>query len=123
MTSLRKGYSTKCGNDCQSHISSVVNSLPPGSVDHLEGWCDVFGSDKSFKPSKIPEPTTHEPGTIGKMNVIQWRLENGYELHHEFDVPIGGYRDPDEEDDSYYFETMYHETANYKDITEGRENE
>lgn len=123
LISLKRGQSTKCGGMCPKHQESVIASLPPGSVDTLDKWCEVFGSDKGFKPKNVPEPTTHEPGTTGKMNVIQWRLENGYELHHEFDAPIGGYRDPDDEDESYYFETMYHETAKFKDITEGLENE
>lgn len=33
-----------------------------------------------------PEPTTARPGSLKKMQVMAWRLANGYHLHHPLDL-------------------------------------
>ena len=38
------------------------------------------------EPPEAPEPTEHLPGSVGKIEVLRWRVANGYRLWHSRDV-------------------------------------
>lgn len=61
---------------CQTN-THVRNKYPPSEVRK-----DACGN----KPGKIPEnPTPHAPGTVDKLELMIWRVANGYMPNHPQD--------------------------------------
>src|SRR5262245_54980822 len=52
--------------------------------DGLCSRCDWRAQVK--QPPPPPWPTMHEPGTEGKLIVLEWRVKNGYALWHPADA-------------------------------------
>ena len=44
------------------------------------------GHDEYFKPTEKPQPTSHVPGSLAKIEELRRRLEEGQALHAEEDA-------------------------------------
>jgi hypothetical protein len=54
--------------------------------DDLLDYIDEWNTDDGFEATIIPEPTQHEPGSPGKVEVLAERLRLGHQLWNEKDA-------------------------------------
>lgn len=59
-----------------------------GEANEFLGYLATSKTDDGFEPTKEPSPTTAEPGSWEKVEVLAQRLASGEKLWHEGDRKI-----------------------------------
>lgn len=45
----------------------------------------IYGHDEDYQPVRIPKPTSHNPGSLGKVREMRERIKRGEFLYHADD--------------------------------------
>lgn len=82
---IKTGHVKKCSVDCLAFINAEAAKMPEEKINTVDKWLEVFNNDMTFVPKPASEATHWPPGSVGKMDVMRRRLENGQALFHPDD--------------------------------------